>query len=108
LSETWFTPRKDGAAVAVRLTPRAKADRLLGIAAGPQGPVLRVAVAAPPESGRANEALLRLLANLLDAPRRDLAIVSGAASRDKLVHIAGPTARINARLAAALATLPDA
>jgi uncharacterized protein (TIGR00251 family) len=94
--------------VTVRLTPRAKTDRLLGIVAGAAGPVLKIAVTAPPESGRANDAMIRLLASTLDVPRRDLSILSGAASRNKIVRIAGPTTQICARLAVALAALPDA
>jgi uncharacterized protein len=49
----------------------------------------KVRVAAPPERGRANEALLRHLAERLDLPRDRLEIVSGAGSRRKTVALAG-------------------
>ena len=94
----------DGLRVAVRLSPRAKADRLLAVAAG--GQAIRVSVAAPPKDGRANEALLRLLARTWHIPRRDLSIHSGAASRDKVVRIAGDSRRLAEKLAAALVGLP--
>lgn len=95
--------------LAVRLTPRARADRIDGIARLADGSlVLKVSVAAPPEDGRANAALLRLFANEWRLPQRDLAIVSGAKSRNKIVHIAGGTASLLARLGAALAALPQA
>ncbi len=47
--------------------------------------VLRVRVTAPPVDGAANEALLRLLADRLGVPRRDLRLVSGASARQKVV-----------------------
>ena len=62
----------------VRLTPRANADAIGGWRDG----VLLVRVTAPPLDGRANEALLRLLAEALDVPQRQLALVGGARSRD--------------------------
>ena len=81
-----LTPARDGFRVAVRLTPGAKADRVLAIAATAEGKrVVKASVTAPPEDGRANEALLQLLARAWRLPRRDLAIVAGAASRHKTV-----------------------
>ena len=51
--------------------------------------MLRARVAAPPVEGAANQALLRLLAEELDVPRRDVRLVAGAASRTKLVVVDG-------------------
>jgi uncharacterized protein len=83
-------PGRDGLRVAIRLSPRAKADRVLALAAGGEGRrVVRACVTAPAEDGRANEALLRLLARAWRLRRRDLAIVAGAASRHKTVRGAG-------------------
>jgi uncharacterized protein len=48
-----------------------------------------VRVAAPPEDGRANAAVCRLLAEVLGVPRAAVTIVSGHGSRDKLVDVAG-------------------
>jgi uncharacterized protein len=56
---------------------------------GRHGDDWKVRVAAPPERGRANEALLRHLAERLDLPRDRLEIVSGAGSRRKTVALAG-------------------
>jgi len=93
----------DGVRIAVRLTPRARADRIDGIARLADGSlVLKAAVTAPPEDGRANEALLRLLADAWKQPRRDLSLAAGAKSRNKLVHVAGDPAVLLRRIAAAL------
>jgi uncharacterized protein len=57
--------------------------------AGRHGDGWKVRVAAPPEGGRANEALVRLLAEMLELPRRDIEIVAGHSGRDKIVSLAG-------------------
>jgi len=51
--------------------------------------VLRVRVGAPAVGGSANVALIRLLADELDIPRRDIRIVAGATSRQKLLVVEG-------------------
>lgn len=102
-----LTPSLDGVRLAVRLTPRARADRLVGIVRlGAGVAVLRVSVTAPPAEGRANDALLQLLAKEWGLARRDLAIVGGSKSRSKIVRIAGETSLLLKRLGAALAALP--
>jgi uncharacterized protein (TIGR00251 family) len=98
---------RGGVVVAIRLSPRAHADRLVAVAAAAGGGrVLKAAVAAPPEAGRANEALLRLLSSAWRIPRRDLSIASGAASRSKQVLIAGDPQLLLPRLEAVIKTLP--
>jgi len=56
---------------------------------GRHGDAWKVRVTAPPEAGRANEAVLDLLAHTLGVPRRDLAVTAGLASRDKTVVLDG-------------------
>jgi len=69
----------------LHVTPGAREDAL----AGWEGDSLRLKVRARPEKGRANEAVLRLLAGYLGLPPSRLALVRGAASRDKLVEVEG-------------------
>jgi hypothetical protein len=69
-------------------------------------PVLKVSVTAPPAENRANDALVALLAEEWRLPRRDLTLVGGGKSRNKIVHIAGEPQMLLKRLAAALAALP--
>jgi uncharacterized protein (TIGR00251 family) len=70
---------------AVHVTPRAAADRIVGFDAEGR---LRVRVTAPPADGAANAAVVKLLAKALGIPSRDVVLVSGAASRDKVIDVA--------------------
>jgi uncharacterized protein (TIGR00251 family) len=56
---------------------------------GRHGDAWKVRVAAPPEGGRANEAVVRLLAEALQVPRQDVTLVSGYGARDKVVNLSG-------------------
>ena len=72
-----------------KLTLRVSPGARRGGVVGRQGTVWKIRVTAPPEDGRANDALVRLLAKTLDVPRRDVEIVSGHGARDKIVALAG-------------------
>jgi uncharacterized protein len=98
-----LSPAKDGVHVRIRVQPRARQERVVGLVEAAGGCVLKAAVTAPAEAGRANEALLALLAREWTIPRRDLAIVAGHKSRSKIVQIAGDPEALVARLAAILA-----
>ncbi|HLG08977.1 MAG TPA: DUF167 domain-containing protein [Gaiellaceae bacterium] len=69
---------------------------------GRHGDAWKVRVAAAAEAGKANDAVLELLAQALDVPRRDLELTSGRASRDKVVALEGLTREaVDRRLEAA-------
>jgi hypothetical protein len=62
---------------------------------------------APPEGGKANDALLDLLARILDVPRRSIAFATGTAARDKVVILEGLTEiEVETKLAAATGAAP--
>ncbi len=61
--------------------------------AGRHGEAIKVRLAAPPVDGKANAELLRFLADAFGAPLRDVMLVRGAASRQKVVRVANPTLR---------------
>jgi hypothetical protein len=93
-----------GASFAVRVHPRAKKAAITGIFREGDAAALKVALAAPPVEGRANEALVEFFADLFLVPRTAISILSGAQSRTKVVRITGKTA---ADLAAMLAPKLD-
>jgi uncharacterized protein len=99
----------DGLRVAVRLSPRARTDRLVAVAPSAAGGyVLKATVTAPAEAGRANETLLQLLARVWCLPRRDLSIIAGLTSRNKIVRVAGDPQRLVEQVAPKIARLPGA
>ncbi len=57
--------------------------------AGAYGDGVKVKVAAPASDGKANARLVAFLAKTLGIPRRNIGIVSGETSRDKLIEISG-------------------
>ena len=72
---------------AVRLTPKGGRDRVEGWAVDSGGRrYLKARVSAPPEDGKANEALVQLLAKALNVGKSKVRIVSGATSRMKTVE----------------------
>lgn len=75
---------KKGAALAVRVTPRASKNEIVEIYA--DGTV-KIRLTAPPVEGKANDALVKYLAKVLDISPSKIEIVAGVNSRDKLVTI---------------------
>ena len=82
--------------LSVRVRPAARSTRVSG--PRPDG-AIGVEVAAPAERGRANEAVVRLFADLLGCPRANISILRGETSRHKVVLVRGLSAD---RLASAL------
>ena len=77
-----------GCSLRVRVEPRASRDRVAGFrVAGSGEHVLRLSVTAPPADGKANAAVLALLAEALGTPKSRLAIVRGHGARDKVVAV---------------------
>jgi uncharacterized protein len=76
--------------IAVRVKPGASRARVGGRHDGPHGPALVVAVTAPAVDGRATEAARLAVADALGVRRADVALKTGAASRDKLFTVDAP------------------
>ena len=80
----------------LRVAPGAARAKVVGR----HGDGWKIRVAAAPERGRANEAVLELLAETLSVPRGSISLVAGSSSRDKIVELAGiPPEEIDRRLA---------
>ena len=81
---------KDGVIVHLRVTPKSGADQIGGLYQAADGQVsLKVRVRAQPEKGKANKAVIKILAKALGVAKSQLSLVSGATSHNKSVHIPG-------------------
>jgi uncharacterized protein (TIGR00251 family) len=79
------TEHAEGCVLRVRAQPGARRAGLLG----EQNGALKAAVTAPPEDGRANQALLDLLRDALGLKRSQIELIAGQASRDKRFLVRG-------------------
>jgi uncharacterized protein len=80
---SWCVQSGDDVLLRIKAVPGASRDQI----AGPLGDRLKVRVSAPPEGGKANDAICDLLAAALGVNRRDVAISSGASSPEKSVRV---------------------
>ena len=71
-----------GATLAVRVTPKAARNRVEEVEGG-----LRVYVTVVPEDGKANKAVVKLMAHALGVPKSRLTLIRGATSRDKVFRL---------------------
>ena len=85
-----FEKHAQGVSLRVKLTPKAAANRLGGPVGAPDGGVLlKVSVTAVPEGGKANKALIKLLAKTWRLPKTSFSLLSGATARRKTLLIEG-------------------
>ncbi|UXN61992.1 DUF167 family protein [Phyllobacterium zundukense] len=95
-----FRKERDGITLFVRLTPKSAKDAIEGVEETDDGRShLKARVRAVPEDGRANAALVKLLAKQLDLSARDVTIAAGATSRLKQVRISGDPDELALKLA---------
>lgn len=91
----------------VRLTPGSNRDAIEGWIDHLSERVLKARVSAPPEGGKANAALIALLAKSLRMAKTNIRIASGESSRLKTIEIATSTERDASEIAARLATIGE-
>jgi uncharacterized protein len=80
-----ITTGRGGIYIDLQVQPKARNPGVRGI----HGERLKVAVAAPADRGKANEATIAVVADLLGVPRAAVTLVVGSASRQKRVHVHG-------------------
>ena len=86
---SWFRlTAAGGATLSLHVQPGAKKSECAGL----HGEALKIRLAAPPVDGKANEALLRFLAQRLAIPRQQINLKSGQTSRQKVIEIESVTA----------------
>ncbi len=73
-----------GSAIAVRVTPRASHNQIVGVL---HDGTVKIHVTAAPAEGEANAGLIAFLSDILDVPKSRIEIVAGASGRDKLVSV---------------------
>jgi uncharacterized protein (TIGR00251 family) len=78
----------DGCTVSVRVHPGARKNGVSGV----HGEVVKISLTTPPVDGRANEALIAFVAELLGIPRPRVSLVSGMTTRTKVLRITGKSA----------------
>jgi|3_EtaG_2_1085321.scaffolds.fasta_scaffold00009_103 uncharacterized protein YggU (UPF0235/DUF167 family) len=101
-------PAAGGVTVRLRVTPRGGGDRIEGRGEDANGePHLKLRVSAVPEKGKANTAVLKLLAKAWGLPRSSLSIASGETGRNKIVAVAGDSEHLRARIEAWLENLAE-
>lgn len=94
-----LTDHPEGVVIPVRAQPRSRRPGVQGEQAG----ALKLGVSAPPEDGRANAALIEMLADILAVRRSQIELLSGQTAREKRFLIHGAErAAIEARLSAAI------
>ncbi len=79
-----FHNGKKGAALAIRVTPRAKKNEIAEIM---EDGTIKVRLTAPPVEGKANASLIKFLADILGVSRSKIEIIAGEKGRDKLVSV---------------------
>ncbi|HXU92314.1 MAG TPA: DUF167 domain-containing protein [Gallionella sp.] len=81
----WFRRSGDVVTLTLHIQPGAKRSEIAGL----HGEALKIRLAAPPVEGRANEALMKFIAELFDVPVRQVELKQGGQSRHKVVAING-------------------
>jgi hypothetical protein len=89
----------DGITLTIRVAPKSGRDAVAGWSRdGNNAPLLKVRVAAAPEDGRANDAVVALLAQRFAVPKKSVTILGGASARIKRVRIGGDPDALRAHL----------
>lgn len=96
-----LTGVRAGTRLRLRVKPGARKTAILGV----HGGALKIAVAAAPEKGKANKAVVALLADALGLPPSAITIASGETSQDKVVELASSPDRVRAALTRTLSDL---
>lgn len=81
----WYRREGDNLTLTLHIQPGAKRSEVAGL----HGEALKIRLAAPPIEGRANEALLRFVADSFEVPLRQVELLRGAQSRHKMVKVTG-------------------
>lgn len=94
-----YSPTADGIRVAVKVSPKASRDRIGAPFTDADGrAVLKISVTAAPDRGKANDAVIRLLAKAWSVPKTSIRVTSGAADRRKTLHVTGDASDLETKM----------
>jgi uncharacterized protein (TIGR00251 family) len=103
-----FQPISAGVRLRLKVAPKSRRNEIGGLLDEPDGgKALKVAVTAAPEDGKANAAVIALLAKEWGVAKSAISVVTGATGRRKLVEIRGPSQELLAKLQGWLAGRKD-
>jgi len=83
MSRSWCSVISEGIRLAVQISPNAKKTEVLGVVED----VLKIKLQAPPVDGKANDALIRYIADTLHVPKSAVSITHGLSSKRKLLEV---------------------
>ena len=93
---SFFRKNSDGLMLTVRVTPKASRNAIQGVMETPDGHALKIAVTAPADKGKANAAVLALLAKSFGIAKSHIILATGETDRRKVFRIAGDPAALTA------------
>jgi len=103
-----YEPIPGGLRLRLRVQPKSRREGPQGVVALPEGGLaLKFGVGAAPEDGKANAAIIALLARRLKVAKAAISVAAGAKDRRKLVDIQGPSETLAAALDAWLGPLSE-
>ena len=88
----------------VRVTPKASRNAVTGVKIRPRGAAVAISVTTVPEGGKANQAVIGVLAKEWKMAKGDIKVASGTTSRDKVLLVAGNPVALVGRLSQWLET----
>lgn len=87
MSKEWCCASTRGVRITVQITPNAKRTEVIGLL----DDALKIRLQAQPIEGKANEALVRYLADRLDVPKSQVSIMHGHTGKRKIIDVADAT-----------------
>jgi len=93
---SFFRTLDAGLTLTVRVTPKASRDAIVGVMATADGLALKVAVTAPADKGKANAAVIALIADAFGIAKSHITLTMGETDRRKVLRVSGDPATLAA------------
>lgn len=93
---SFFRAVPDGLVITARISPKASRDAVVGVMPTPDGEALKISVTAPPDKGKANAAVVALLAKAFGVAKSSVTVLAGDTDRRKVLRVSGDPAALSA------------